>query len=212
MFESLRLWMQSFPTESADYYKHRIQGIRDFLRYLRKAGSNVPIIPGNKIPTVKKQFLNATLSSCAAPYLLEYMDYKKLCKENSTYFASYNLYAFDRFCLMHFPNSKDLCQEIIDRWCMQKSTENACTRAKRVSELRTFLKFLHRRGYGTFRCPVLTTRPKTETLLKNPHAFTESELCNFFFSLSHLTINDSPESEITKLSLPYIFCYCSPPG
>lgn len=205
MFEILRLWMQPFPKESADYYKHRIQGIRGFLRYLHEGGCDVPTVPNNEVPTKKKQFLNAIPVSCAAPYILEYMDYKKTCKGSPTYYASYHLYDFDRFCLVNFPDSKGLCQEIIDGWCMQKSSENACTRAKRVSELRTFLKFLHRRGYGTFCCPVLTTRPKTETLLKKPHAFTESELCNFFFSLSHLTIKDSPESEITKLSLPIYF-------
>ena len=100
---------------------------------------------------------------------------------------------------------------------MCKSTKNfgnECHQAiKRCQQNRkaiTPLSCVHQKSHpnrivtGTC-CPVLTTRPKTETLLKKPHAFTESELCNFFFSLSHLTIKDSPESEITKLSLPIYF-------
>ena len=88
-----------------------------------------------------------------------------------------NLRAFDAFCAEGFPDADRLTQEMADRWCKPRPTEQANSCRVRCSVVVALVRFLRERGETDVVPPELPRRRETGYV---PHAFTDGELSEFF--------------------------------
>ena len=102
-----------------------------------------------------------------------------------------NLIMFGRYCNRNYPTTTELSQVIVDSWCKQhpNETNNSCR--SRIYVVVSFIRYLNNRGLTTVLEPNI---PKKERRLYVPHAFTDTELKNFFMHVIHCLINHVPKS------------------
>ena len=88
-----------------------------------------------------------------------------------------SLFLFDSHIKTIYPQATELSQEIIDSWCGQRETEinNSCI--SRVNPIVGLVRYLRQRRLTEVEEPVL---PRKERRTYIPHAFSETELVNFF--------------------------------
>jgi site-specific recombinase XerD len=114
-----------------------------------------------------------------------------------------NLYRFDRYCVAYHPNSGILTQEIIDGWCNRRETETNNSCRARIGVIGAFVEYLRERGFTNIKGPNI---PKWQKRRYVPHAFTKSELENFFRACDEVTVKQNGAPSITKkLTLPVFF-------
>jgi len=114
-----------------------------------------------------------------------------------------NLIMFDRYCNRNYPTTTELSQGIVDSWCKQhpNETNNSCR--SRIYVVVSFIRYLNERGLTTVLEPNI---PKKERRLYVPHAFTDTELKNFFYACD--TLPDKPRTEeqlSRRISIPVFF-------
>lgn len=56
--------------------------------------------------------------------------------------SAYRMKRFDQFLVAENYNHKEITREIIEKWCIQKPTENKNTRNKRLSSVRGFCRYI----------------------------------------------------------------------
>jgi integrase len=114
-----------------------------------------------------------------------------------------NLLLFDRYLQKHYSNANKLTNEMINGWCQKRSTElnNSCR--SRTFVISTFINYLRNRELSDVNILVL---PKLESSAYIPHAFTETELINFFYECDHICqrVNNF-EGKVRKLTVPVFF-------
>lgn len=113
----------------------------------------------------------------------------------------YDLYLFDKFCVVNYPPLAPLSQEMVDAWCIKRSAELNRSRNTRIRALRTFILFLQKRGLTDVNAPELL---KPEPLNYIPYTFTHEELKRFFWECDNLPGN-RPDQLIRKMVCAVLF-------
>lgn len=108
---------------------------------------------------------------------------------------------FDLLCIESAVSEPVLTREIVQKWTVQRPTESAVYRVKRVSIIRQFALFLISRGYEAYMAPCCPSATSSR-----PHIFRSEELVDFF-TCAELYPAEDP---FTRLTLPVIFrfYYC----
>lgn len=114
-----------------------------------------------------------------------------------------NLKLFDHYCYKYHPE-KELCQDIVDEWCVKRSTENNSSYNTRTAIIREFIVYLNARKLTEIRPPDTLKGEKRKHL---PHDFTETELRNFFYECDHIQSAYSMRysSIIRRMTCPVFF-------
>ena len=114
-----------------------------------------------------------------------------------------NLLLFDRYCIKNYPNQQELTQEIVDNWCKKRPHENNNSCRSRIYVVVSFIRYLRNRDKTEIVDPVI---PRKEKRTYIPHAFTESELKNFFYACDTLPSKPKTEGVLSrKISIPVFF-------
>lgn len=122
-------------------------------------------------------------NSFLSPLIKEYVDYQKASEHWNE--ASYepNLLLFDRYCQKQYPDATALTQEIADNWCRKRDTEKNNSCRSRIYVVVSFIRYLRKRKKTDIKEPEI---PRKERRSYIPHAFTETELRNFFYACDNL--------------------------
>lgn len=142
-------------------------------------------------------------NSFLSPLIQAYVDYQKASEHWDE--ASYepNLFLFDRYCQKQYPGATTLSQEMADNWCRKRDTEKNNSCRSRIYVVVSFIRYLRKRGKTDIREPEI---PKKERRSYIPHAFTETELKNFFYACDNLP--DEPLTEkqrYRRITIPVFF-------
>ena len=140
--------------------------------------------------------------SFLAPAMGAYMSYQKASGRWSNSYES-NLRYFDCYCLKLYPNADVLTQEMADGWCAQRLTENNNSCISRIKVVVYFIRYLKERGQTKISEPIF---PKKERRTYIPHAFTTTELDNFFKACDSLPSTPPiPTVRSRKITVPVFF-------
>lgn len=142
-------------------------------------------------------------TSFLAPLMQAYVSYQKASGRWNE--ASYepNLVLFDRYCKRKHPKASLLTQEMADEWCRKRDTETNNSCRSRIYVVASFIRYLRKRGKTEIVEPQL---PRKERRTYTPHAFTETELENFFRACDSLPSTPcTPQQRSRKITIPVFF-------
>ena len=114
-----------------------------------------------------------------------------------------NLSYFISYCSQNYPRANELTQEMVDTWCVQRTSEvnNSCR--SRVYPLLSFLDYLRKRGKTNVLPPDI---PKHSKCTYIPHAFSHDELYKFFQACDSLRgTRNSLVNRSRKITVPVFF-------
>jgi integrase len=142
-------------------------------------------------------------NSFLSPLIKGYVHYQKASENWNE--ASYepNLSLFDRYCQKQYPDATALTQEIADNWCRKRDTEKNNSCRSRIYVVVSFIRYLRKREKTDIRVPDI---PRKERRSYIPHAFTETELNNFFYACDNLP--NEPLSRVPRykrITIPVLF-------
>lgn len=117
-----------------------------------------------------------------------------------------NLHFFDNYCAEHYPDQDTLCEGMLD-WCKERPTEHGNSCKYRISAIIGFVKYANKEGWTTIAPPAT---PSEKPCLYLPHAFTDSELADFFEECDKHVLASRKHSNtlytrINQLELPVYF-------
>jgi len=141
-------------------------------------------------------------TSKIAPLMQEFEHYRMA---SGRWSENYNLYLslFDRYCASDYTECDALTQEMLDTWCVQRATEanNSCR--SRIYPVVSFVRYLQKRGLTNVKTPTI---PRKEARTYIPHAFSETELHNFFDACDSIESYSETEEQISqRLTIPVFF-------
>jgi len=113
-----------------------------------------------------------------------------------------NLLIFDHYCAIHFPDEKELRQEMLDQWCAKRSTEKSSSCRKRIYCIRAFVEYLRKNGLTQLASLAVPDDEKNKFI---PHSFTGSELQQFFTVCDNLPREGNWESQVLAITAPVFF-------
>jgi integrase len=142
------------------------------------------------------------LISFLKPLLERFIDYR-IASENWCPTYEESIRYFDRFCREHYPESKELKQDMIDSWCSIRETEGPRSRNTRIHVLRAFVQYLQERSLSEVKPPeFLKERPSGYI----PHPFSLKELSDFFHACDFLKPKDRTIASYARvLTVPVFF-------
>ena len=130
-----------------------------------------------------------------------YVKYRNASGRDSYSYVK-NIILFDHFCAREYPEQTELSQEIVDRWCKQRSSECTNSCLSRVYPILNFIKYMNKRGMAKLELPqVPRSVPKTYT----PHHFTHEELKRFFDACDNTRPRRGRSATIQHMTLPVFF-------
>ena len=131
-------------------------------------------------------------------------DFIKYRKSSNCWNASYesSLKTFENYCQKNFQYCNELTQEMVDTWCIKRKIEMNKSYNSRIAVIIAFLKYTNSRRITNLNVP---SHLKSEKKTYIPHAFTEKELNNFFYSCDHIESNNSISSLTLNLTIPIFF-------
>jgi len=141
-------------------------------------------------------------TSFLAPHIQSYASFQKTSDRfGSTWETS--LFLFDNHINTYYPQATELTQEMVDTWCSQRETEinNSCI--ARVNPIVGLIRYLRQRRKTKVAEPVL---PRKERRTYIPHAFTKTELINFFRACDE--VPDLPKTKVhasRRIIVPVFF-------
>lgn len=141
--------------------------------------------------------------SFLAPLMDAFVIYRKASGRWNESSSGPNLRRFDRYCLEQYPQANLLTQEMVNGWCTQRVTEtnNSCN--ARISVVSSFVGYLRKREVTEIPGPYI---PKKEPRTYVPHAFTDSELENFFRACDSLPAKPRVEAVLSRrITIPVFF-------
>jgi integrase len=134
-------------------------------------------------------------SSVFAPLLEQFVEQK--VSSGFKYESSKKILRyFDLLCIEIGLEEPILDRGIVQRWSVQRPTEGALYRVKRVSLIRQFALFLISRGYTAY---IASTCPSAP--IDRPHIFRDEELVAFFSCCEQY----QAESKLVRVALPVLF-------
>lgn len=115
------------------------------------------------------------------------------------------LKAFDRFCMEHYPQERQLTREMAMHWAEQRPDEHVNTLIRRITLIRQFAKYLNSIGIEAY---VVPSGIPAKGIRYVPHIYTKQELKAFFHALDQCEYNKN--SPARHLVVPVIFrvLYC----
>jgi integrase len=140
--------------------------------------------------------------SFIAPLIEDYLFYRRASgrsKESS--YESY-LRIFDNYCLKEYPDAQTLSQEMADKWCKKRDTEQNNSCRSRIGGIICFLRYAKSRGKTDI---IVPQAPKSTPETYIPHAFTPVELQHFFDACDHISGNDTPDQRNRNMTIPVFF-------
>lgn len=140
--------------------------------------------------------------SFLAPFIQEFISYQKASDHWNVSSSEPNLLLFDRYCLKAYPDETSLSQEIADRWCRKRDTEENNSCRARISVIVSFIRYLKKRGKTDIMTPV---RPRIEKSIYLPHAFTLTELQNFFGACDSISGETTSGQRARRITIPVFF-------
>jgi len=144
---------------------------------------------------VFKSFLAPTIANDFIPFQIASGRWSNSYEKNLSY--------FDRHCFENYSQMHVLTQEMVDSWCIKRTTETNRSRLDRTGVVRAFIRYLQSRNLTDVDFPEM---PTAQTSLYIPHAFTEAELDNFFRACDELPVKPNSMVVLTrKLIVPVIF-------
>lgn len=142
------------------------------------------------------------------PTILKFIDFMTASQRwNITY--EDNIVLFDRFIEEHYPDSNELTQEMVDTWCLKRTTEQVNSCLARTQVVVALVRYMSKRGLTKVKEP---DRPKQQKCTHIPHAFTTEELTRFFYECDHTKVEKNNKASLAvKLILCVIFrlMYCT---
>jgi integrase len=115
-------------------------------------------------------------TSFLAPQIQAYASFQIITDRfGSTWETS--LFLFDNHIKTNYPHATELSQEMVNTWCRQRETEinNSCI--ARVNPVAGLIRYLRQRRVTEVDEPIM---PRKERRTYIPHAFSKTELTNFF--------------------------------
>jgi len=148
-------------------------------------------------------------TSFLAPLIGAFISYRKASGRWNEASYEVNLKTFENRCVKDYPNAAELSQEMVDSWCAQRKTEanNSCR--SRIYPVVSFIRYLRKRAMTTVSEPNV---PRKEPRTYIPHAFTETELKNFFAACDSIPATPAIEEQLSRrITVPVFFrlLYCS---
>jgi len=141
-------------------------------------------------------------TSKIAPLMREFEQYRMA---SGRWSENYNLYLslFDRYCASNYVDAGVLTQDMLDSWCVQRATEvnNSCR--SRIYAVVSFVRYLQNRGLTDVKTPAI---PRKEARTYIPHAFSETELRNFFDACDSIeSVSETEEQISQRITVPVFF-------
>jgi integrase len=155
------------------------------------------------IPIAKGGDAMKKFNSFLSPLIQAYVAYQKASEHWDEVSYESNLSLFDRYCHKQYPDATALTQEIVDNWCRKRDTEKNNSCRSRIYVVVSFIRYLRKRGKTDIREPEI---PRKERRSYIPHAFTETELKNFFYACDNLLnepLSRAPRSR--RIIIPVFF-------
>lgn len=205
--EMVTRWCAKRETETTTSRNSRAAVIRSFIRYTNKYNLTVLRLPTSLLSRRAGRILISDIDlppSVVSDLLNRYISYKKASNAmgNSTLEC---LRFFNGYCATHHPEATTITEKIINGWCNKRITESAESHNKRISPIRSFLRYANRRGWTNVRLPEFLPWSKKQY---TPYPFSFEQLQAFF------KITDSFEdakyvsdkvSEIRKTEIPVFY-------
>ena len=115
------------------------------------------------------------------------------------------LAAFDRFCVDHYPDERELTRELALDWAQRRPKEHVNTLIRRITPVRQFAKYLNGRGIAAY---IIPSGIPGKSIRYVPHIYTDEELRAFFYALDQCAYD--PHSPVRHTVVPVIFrvLYC----
>jgi len=188
----VREWNQWRST--SPHTKDYIYAVRDLLIHMKTA-KNIPVcIPRTRFKEAHPRMV-IVFSSVFAPLLEQFVEQK--VSSGFKYQSSKKILRyFDLLCIEVGLEEPVLDRGLVQLWSVQRPTEGAHFRVKRVSLIRQFALFLISRGYTAYiapTCPAATT--------DRPHIFRDEELVTFFSCCERYKAT----SKLVGVVLPVLF-------
>jgi len=141
--------------------------------------------------------------SFLAPLIEEYVFYRKASDRwNESSSSEAALLIFDRYCLKEYPDSVKLSQDMADKWCEKRYTENNNSCRSRIYPIVGLIRYMRQRGKTDITIPAI---PRKQPGTYIPHAFTFEELNNFFQACDNLSGGFAPQQRNRKITVPVFF-------
>lgn len=120
---------------------------------------------------------------------------------NTTY--EKNLYYFDNYVNQNYSNEIELTQKMINTWCTKRETEINQSCNTRIYIVIQFIRYLRER----YKVDVIEPEQlKSDNRKYIPHAFSNLELNNFFYSCdTFCPYAKTKRQHIGKLTIPVFF-------
>ena len=134
--------------------------------------------------------------------ILEKYESYRIASGRTSYSYIKNLIFFDHYCASEYPLAEQLTQEMVDKWCAQRATECNNSVISRVYPVLSFLRYAKERRLVDVQLP---STPKSRPRAYIPHAFTRTELNNFFYSCDTIEVKSGLSGEIRKITIPVVF-------
>lgn len=141
--------------------------------------------------------------SSLAPLIRAFVSYRKASGRWNEASYEVNLSLFDKYCYKHFSDASELSQGMADSWCAQRETETNNSCRSRIYPVVSLIRYLRKRGMTTVTEP---TVPRKEPRDYIPHAFTETELQNFFTACDSISADPPTEEQLSRqITVPVFF-------
>lgn len=141
--------------------------------------------------------------SFLAPEIQEFIRYRKACCCWNHSYES-NLSRFDKYCSEHDSTHVALDQNLVDNWCIQRSSETNNSCRARTAPIIAFVKYLRERGLTSVNKPLI---PKGTKCTYIPYSFSDAELSAFFSACDKIPLGSYPNRLVLsrKLTVPVFF-------
>jgi len=142
-------------------------------------------------------------TSFLAPQIKAYVFYQKASGHWNEASYESNLLLFDRYLKKKYPKANLLYQEMVNGWCSRRDTETNNSCRSRIYVVKSLIQYLRKREKTDVFEPMI---PRKEQRRYIPHAFTDSELENFFSACDSLPcVSQTPEQRSRKTTIPVFF-------
>ena len=202
-------WCAKRETETTLARNSRATVIRSFLRYTNKYNLTVLRLPtslsnrralSDRIPISDRDLPPSIISDS----LNRYISYKKASNAmgNSTLEC---LRFFNDYCATHHQEATAITENIINGWCDKRIIESSESHNKRISPIRSFLRYANGRGWTNVRLPEFLSWSKKQY---TPYPFSPEQL-QAFFKITDSVEHNKPVSdkvfEIRKIEIPVFY-------
>ncbi|MBV5343120.1 tyrosine-type recombinase/integrase [bacterium] len=112
---------------------------------------------------------------------------------------------FNGYCATHHPEASTITENIINGWCDKRITESSESHNKRISPIRSFLRYANRRGWTNVKLPEFLPWSKKQY---TPYPFSFEQL-QAFFKITDSVEHNMPVSdkvfEIRRIEIPVFY-------